>query len=64
MSGDDAFAFINQDRVCPAKFLNRGGNLCHLLIGMRPAVSRVWRQRCNAMPNDIEVSHRVISFIF
>ena len=41
MPGDDAVVAVDQDRVGEAELADRGGDLRHLLVAVRPGVPGV-----------------------
>jgi hypothetical protein len=58
MPGNDTVFAIDDDRVCPAEFFDRGGNPCHLFVGMRAGVSSVRDKVFDLAVRDFElVSH-------
>jgi hypothetical protein len=44
MASDDLSVVGDQDRICKAKSLNRGGDLFDLCLAVTPGVARIWLQ--------------------
>jgi hypothetical protein len=52
VAGDNAVLFVDQHRVGEAKFADRGGDLCDLLVAVRARVSSAGDQRRAPAPNN------------